>query len=151
MCKNSLKFLVFVLIFLPRTILSQSGETNVSLSQKLNIYNFYDEIDGVTFLDYLPFRNPARIIRDSIFIAFGNEPGYVQLFYGNPIVSYSDGRFHDPTIGNDFQLSKPYKIDIQIEPHLMYALGAFSDPFQTQIGVAPKIELIPAKGFYGIF
>lgn len=126
--------------------------TGSVLGQKIDDSNlvFQDTVAGELFLDYNLHRNPVSFVKPSINLS-STQSSFSYLFYGNPIISYHNGRFDDVLSGPPFVLSKPYKLDIEIAPHRMVAFGAYDDPIESQLGIAPKLTVVASKGLYGVF
>lgn len=91
--------------------------------------------------DYQLHRNPAYIYRYLYHIDSTKHYQLTHLYRGNVI--YGDNSAPRP--------SHRYKIDVQLEPYYNSRFGDEDDPFKTQIGVGPKIQLNSKYGFYGMF
>ena len=102
------------------------------------------------YLDYNLHRNPSYLLKENFFKK-NRFQSFTHLFYGNPITSFSNGQYVNTGQIQNYSLSRVYKLDIEIAPHLIYSLGSFSDPFTTEIGIAPKARLVVARGLYGVF
>ncbi len=135
------QYFAVLFCFCASSVFSQAG---------FNDLVFEDHLDEIHFIDYNLHRNPVEFIRDGYQGSLQND-SFVQLLYGNPIIQFKNGRFEDVNVTSSFNLQKPYKLDIELEPHRMLAFGAFDDPVESQLGVAPKLTIVVAKGLYGVF
>lgn len=133
-----------LLIFL----LAMVGFNQLTVAQIVKGTEQLDTIQDQIIFDYRLHRNPANYFKNDIFKNSNYTWNY--LYDGNVVARYKEGKFLNK-FQRDTLILPPYKLDIQLVPLFLYNFGDFSDPFETQLGVAPRLKWVPAKGFFMVF
>jgi len=100
--------------------------------------------DSAILVDYRLHRNPSLVIKELKKDSTNNN--ILHLYRGHVIYSSQESQYPKYSLP-----ILPYKLDFQIKPFYYAEYGQFDNPVQTQIGMAPKVELQVWKGFYGVF
>lgn len=103
---------------------------------------------SLTF-DYRLHRNPAFIYRTLLSTDSLKNKTLTHLYHGSIIYNYGTPSNPKPT--SNPKSKGLYKVDIQLEPYYNSRFGDKDDPFRTQIGIGPKIQLNSKKGLYAVF
>lgn len=129
-------FFFFVLLTLStmQELLSQNMEELEAVSVSANQLTF----------DYRLQRNPYFIYRYLLTQDSTKHLNLVHLYRGSVIYSNRTPETTKPNKGF-------YKIDLQFEPYYNSRFGDQDDPFKTQFGIGPRLQLNSRNGFYGIF
>ena len=118
-------------------------------AQDIDDAEAYLDAGDTVFFDYRLHRNPTKVFKEQVLPDSNDHKVYTYLFHGNPIISYQDGRFFNT---GDLRIPYlPYRLDIELQPSYTYVLGPFNDPFQTQLGISPRVQYNFGKGVYGVF
>lgn len=99
---------------------------------------------GHLTFDYRLHRNPYFIYRFLLTQDSTKNLSLTHLYRGSVIYSYGSAP-------DRIQKKGFYKVDLQFEPYYNSRFGDKNDPFKTQVGIGPRLQLNSRNGFYGIF
>ncbi len=118
--------------------------SNLGNAQELHDLELTEVKEDVLIFDYRLHRNPFFILRNLAIEDSVKDLKPVHLYRGSVI-------YGGETLTGKFRPQKHYKIDLQVEPYYNSRFGDIDDPFRTQLGLGPRLELTSKWGIYGVF
>lgn len=129
------KIIIITFLFLSNSSLIAQELKDLELAEIQN--------DALLF-DYRLHRNPFFILRNLAIEDSVKNLKPVHLYRGSVI-------YGGQALREKYKPKKHYKIDLQVEPYYNSRFGDVDDPFRTQLGLGPRLELTSKSGLYGVF
>lgn len=130
--------------FRPVLITLSLGPLFWSQAQELSDLEVTEVTDDALVFDYRLHRNPFYILKDLAFDDSVKDYQHIHLYRGSVI-------YGGEAMSGKYQPKKHYKVDLQVEPYYNSRFGDVDDPFRTQLGLGPRLELTSKYGLYGVF